>query len=452
MARNQDNRVIIIGAGIAGISAATHALDHHLKPIIIDRNRHLGGRVRSFYAHDIGQYLDNGQHILASAYSETRELLSKIGSLDKVFFQNKFEARFIRKSGKEYNFKTYPLPSPFHFLVPLLVRNSVTGILWRDLWNLFRKAGLLKKEEFKEMTLESWLNTCQQSQAISEFLWKPLALSILNTPLQSASAHLLYQAILRSFLGPRKKSGMGIPLDWLSNIFATPAEKYLKKSESEIHLLTQVKNFQRNDDLTLSVVTQKGTFSSNAIICTIPPIALLNILENSRLPELNPLKDQLDRFEYNPIMTINIYLDKPLPGQFPTALVSSPIQWIFRHPVKDESPDRFGYALVSSAADKYKECSRDEVLEMVCLELGQSFNIDLKKTHNIIAYKIIKEKRATISQTPESLALRPTTKTPLKNFYLAGDWIDTGLPATIEGAVLSGRLAIEALIQKYSET
>jgi len=451
MAPNQDNRVIIIGAGIAGISAAIHALDHQLKPIIIDRNRHLGGRVRSFYAHDIGHYLDNGQHILASAYSETRELLKKIGSLKKVFFQNKFAARFIIKSDKDYYFNTYPLPSPFHFLVPLLVSKKNTGILWRDLWNIFRHARLLNNDEFKEMTLETWMTTCKQSNAISEFLWKPLALSILNTSAQSASAYLLYQAISRSFLGPRRLSGMGIPQDWLSDIFSSPAEKYLKKYQSKIQLLTQVRYIQRESEHTLKIITQKGPLSSKSIISAIPPYALSNILKNSNFSELSFLKNKLDRFEYNPIMTINLYLDKPLPGQFPASLVSSPIQWIFRHPEKNESPGQFGYALVSSAANEFNEDSREEILDMTQKELGKMFGSDLEKTHTILTYKVIKEKRATISQTPESITLRPTTKTLLKNFYLAGDWIDTGLPATIEGAVLSGRLAVEALLQDRSQ-
>ena len=91
-----ERHALVIGAGIAGISAAIHALNHNLKPVIIEKNRHLGGRVRSFYARDIGQTLDNGQHILATAYTETRELLANIGSLDKVFFQESFEARFIK--------------------------------------------------------------------------------------------------------------------------------------------------------------------------------------------------------------------------------------------------------------------------------------------------------------------------------------------------------------------
>jgi squalene-associated FAD-dependent desaturase len=447
MAANKNNKIIIIGAGIAGISAAIHALDHNLKPILIDRNRHLGGRVRSFYSQDIAQYLDNGQHILAAAYSETRELLRKIGSHDKVHFQNSFEVDFIANSGKVYNFRTYPIFSPLHFLLPLLIRRSHTGILWRDFWNIILNAKLLKKEEFKQMTIQTWLNRCKQSKAISEFLWKPLALSILNTPIHSASAYLLYQAISKSFLGPRKMSGMGIPLDWLSHIFANPAEKYLKKADSEIFLLNQVQKIINNDDHTLKIVTQKRTISAAAIICAVPPFALSDILKNSTIPELGPLVAQVDQFEYNPIMTINIYLNKPLPGHFPAALVSSPIQWIFRHPVKDEASGQFGYALVSSAAAEYSESSREEILEMVYLELSRLYNIDLKKTYYIVAYKVIKEKRATISQTPESLLLRPTTKTALENFYLAGDWIDTGLPATIEGAALSGRLAIEMFVQ-----
>ena len=448
MSKIQNNSVIIIGAGIAGISAAIHALDHNLQPIIIDKNRYIGGRVRSFYAKDIGKFLDNGQHILASAYSETRQLLSKIGSLDKVFFQKEFTAQFIGKSGKVCNFKTYLLPAPFHFLLPLLIHKSITGIRWRDLWNIIGNRGLTRTERFQEMTLETWLDICKQGKAISDFLWEPLALSILNTPLKSASAYLLHQAILKSFLGPRNMSGMGIPLDWLSDIFADPAADYFKKNNCDIHLLNQVQKIVKNRDQTYNITTQKESFSSKYIVCTTPPFALSAILENSQLQALHSLKERIEQFVYNPIITINIYLNEPLPGQFPTALVASPIQWVFIHPTKDRSENEFGYALVCSAANDYSEYSHEELLEIALTELNRTFKINLLKTHHLSAYKVLREKRATISQTPQSLKLRPSPETALPNFYLAGDWIDTGLPATIEGAVLSGKMAIETLIKK----
>jgi len=439
--------VVIIGAGIAGISAALHALDHNFKPILIDRKRHLGGRVRSFLARDIGHPLDNGQHILASAYTETKQLLKKIGSIDRVLFQERFEARFIIGPGKEFHFRSYRLPSPLHFLLPLLMNKKAADIRWGDIWQIYRKLGLFTQNEFKKMTVEEWIKISRQSQAISELLWKPLALSILNTPIHSASAFLLYQAISRSFLGPYKMSGMGIPLDWLSEIFAHPAEKYLKDHNTDINLLTLVNKIIKQADETFQIVTPKETFASKWIISCLPAYALHTLLESSNLTELNTFKPHLARFEYSPIMTVNIFLNKSLPGDFPVSLVASPIQWIFQHPVRDPSQHQYGYALVSSASNAYSESSKEEVLKMVQVELGKMFRLDFNNTYRILASKIIKEKRATISQTPEIFDFRPGPVTPDPHFFLAGDWTNTGLPATIESAALSGRLAAEAIAQ-----
>ncbi|UCF65672.1 MAG: FAD-dependent oxidoreductase [bacterium] len=447
MSYSQDKTIVIIGAGIAGISAALHTLDYNLKPILIDRNRHLGGRVRSFLANDIGQPLDNGQHILASAYKETRHLLKRIGSSDRVLFQERFEARFITGPGKEFQFRTYRLPSPLHFLLPLLKKKNVANIHWRDFWQIFNHSDLLGQDRFKDMTVEEWINITGQSQSMTELLWKPLALSILNTPIHTASAYLLYQAISRSFLGPYKMSGMGIPLDWLSEIFSGPAERYLKDHQAEIRLLTPVNKIIRQNDQVFRVVTPGETFTSKWIISCLPPYALHTLLESCVLPDLNSLKKNLARFEYNPIMTVNIFLDKPLPGNFPASLVASPIQWIFCHPSTDLSQHQYGYALVSSASNAYSESSREEVLEMVQAELERMFQIDFHNTYRILAYKIIKEKRATISQSPEALEIRPGPVTPVPKFILAGDWTDTGLPATIESAALSGRLAVKAVVE-----
>ena len=450
MPHSPDKTVIIIGAGIAGISAAVHALEHNLRPVLIDRNRHLGGRVRSFPANDLGQTLDNGQHILASAYAETRQLLRKIGSIDRILFQKRFKARFITQPGKNFQFRAFPLPSPLHFLLPLLMNKKGANIHWTDFWQLYRKSNLLSQDTFKQLTVEQWINSTHQSPGISELLWKPLALSILNTPAHAASAYLLYQAVSRSFLGPNKMSGMGIPLDWLSEIFAHPAEKYLRNHQTEIHLLTPVTKISRQMDGTFDVMTSKSRHTSQWIISCLPPYALHTLLENCDLPELKSITPNLTHFEYNPIMTINIFLNKPLPGSFPAALVASPIQWIFRHPIKQPTQKNYGYALVSSASNEFNESSREDILDMVQRELGRMLRLDFNQSYRVQASKIIKEKRATISQTPDILDMRPGTQTPDPHFYLAGDWTNTGLPATIESAALSGKLAVQALTERIN--
>lgn len=436
------DKVLIIGGGVAGLSAAVHASEKGLLPIIVEKNRYLGGRVRSLETSDVGKTIDNGQHVLSAAYEETRQFLQKIGSLKKIFFQKNFQALYAKPGQQFLFFRAASLPAPFHFFLPLFTQRSFTKIQLKDFWNFWKKSVSVSNCKLKKMTIAHWLDVCQQNQEIREFLWRPLSLSILNTPLESGSAYLLLKALHHSFLRSYRKSGLGIPHAWLSEIFADPAEKFITQAGGEIFYLHSVQEIQKISYHKWRVLTTKKTFEVPWVISAIPPHALSAIISNSALTELSLLQRNLNSFEYHPIITINIFCQKPLKFDFPILLISSPIHWIFPHPQSATS-----YAVVISAAEQWVESDREELIEMVVKEFKKYLGIDLKKDNQLLAYKIVKEKRATIAQTPHSLAWRPTTRTELRHFYLAGDWTATGLPATIEGAVLSGKKAIEAIVQ-----
>jgi len=437
------DKILIIGGGVAGLSAAVQAIEQGLQPVIIEKNRYLGGRVRSFVTGDLQRTIDNGQHVLSSAYEKTRWLLKKIGSLDKVYFQKNFETQFVRAPAELLHFRAAFLPPPFHFFYPLWRNQAFTQIQFKDFWNFWQQSRLLSPALLKELTISQWLDRCGQGEKIRELLWKPLSLSILNTPPESGSAYLLQQAVQRSFFGSRKASGLGIPRAWLSEIFADPAEKYIRQAGGEIHLLEAVQTIKPLPNDSIQLITPKNSFVAEHVIAAIPPFSLYEILENSPLPELNDLKVKLEQFNYHPIMTINIFCRQPLRFTFPISGVSSPVQWIFAHP---HSGEDHGYALVVSAADEWLDRSREEVMEMIETEIRRLLGVDLQKENQLLCYKIIKEKRATIAQTPLSLTLRPETSTALKNFILAGDWTNTGLPATIEGAIQSGITAVDVIL------
>jgi squalene-associated FAD-dependent desaturase len=440
--------ILIIGGGVSGLSAAVQAIEYGYKPVIVEKNKYLGGRVRSFYAKDIEQYIDNGQHVLSSAYKETFQLLEKIGSIDQIHLQPRFFVNFVQNSGKELQFKTAKLPAPFHFFLPLLRHKKFTQVNLSVFWHFFWNFITLKNEQLKELTMNEWLDICQQPEFIRELLWKPITFSVLNTPIEKASAFLLQQAVTHSFFRSQKHARLGMPVNWLGEIFAVPAEKYIKKNGGEVHLLSCVKDIKTENMQIVSLTTQKQEFRAPWIISTVPPFSLIDVMNQSQIFHLNSSIDELTKFNYHPIMTINIYLSKPLDGPFPIALISSPLHWIFTHPKQNENKAVFGYTLLISAADDWVEKSKEEILTMVQLELKRILGIDLQNDNPIMLSKIIKEKRATISQTPESIKRRMPTNTPIKNFFLAGDWIATNLPATIESAALSGKMAIDAIRRK----
>lgn len=439
--------IIIIGGGIAGLSAAVHAIRHDFRPIILEKNKHLGGRVRSFFSPDIETTIDNGQHVLSAAYEETLRLLRTIQSVNKISFQKRFQTFFVRDKAENFIFKTGSLPPPLHFFIPLMKIKNLTNSRLRDYMRLLWLDARIQESKLHDMTIIQWLEHCAQPGEMWEFLWKPLTHSILNTSIHEGSAYLLKRAISKSFFHSSKKARLILPHAWLNKIFNEPAQKYIEIKGGEFHFLTAVEKLIIEKNKIQQLETKRLKFNAPWVISTIPPFALESVLESSKIETLENLRANLSKFDYNPIITINIFLHKPIEASFPIAFISSPLHWLFRHPSPTKHNTIFGYAVVMSAANDWALESRENIIKMVSSELHRLLGINLETSHKLIKYKIVKEKRATISQTPAAQRIRPDTKTSLQNFFLAGDWTNTDLPATIEGAIVSGRLAIEKILK-----
>jgi squalene-associated FAD-dependent desaturase len=447
-----DKDIIILGGGLSGLSTAVQAINHGYRPIILEKNKHLGGRVRSFYSADIDCEIDNGQHVLSAAYEETIEFLTTVGSANKISYQKNFQVYFSKKDGTNFLFRTWPLPAPFHFFLPLIFRKKFTGLHFSESLKFIRKNARLSSEQLKGMTIMDWLDHCGQSKEIQKLLWQPLSYAILNTPVETGSAFLLKHTISRSFFHSRHNARLILPKSWLGEIFVTPALNFIQRNKGEVHLLTPAEKIVTGEENDLKIVTSKSDFNASWIISALPPFALNSILENSTDTIIQDSIIGLDHFDYNPIMTINIFLDQPINIPFPVAFIDSPLQWLFPHPKPRTVRNEFGYAIVISTANEWADKSREEIINMVSSELTNHLGIRFETSHRLLKYKIIKEKRATIAQTSVSIRKRPRTRTAIPNLFLAGDWTDTGLPATIEGAIVSGRLAIESIIRQSAKS
>lgn len=439
----QSPEVIIAGGGVAGISAALAALEKGWKPLLLERTTQLGGRVSSLYAKDAQQRIDTGQHVLSAAYTETCQLLEKIGSRDKIEFQKRLLVDFRLHFRRHFRFHAWPLPAPLHFLLPLLLNSPLPRterkFLFRQAW----RSRQFSPAQLKKMTVREWLDAAGKAPFLEKLLWEPLTLATLNTPMEQASAFLLQQVLQKAFSGTSRRSGLGIPKALLGDIFAAPAETYIRTNGGEILTNRAVKKVVIENGQAVAVETRKGeTFPTPLLILALPPHALARLITDS--PGLKPaFRQDFSQFRYSPIVTAYLWLKNPLPGEFPMALVDSPAQWIFRLPDISGRGESFGYAVVISGAFELAEQGSGEILELLNREFRHFFAKDIYRDLHLFARKVVKEKFATILQTPQAQKLRPACRTGIPNLYLAGDWIDTGLPATIESAVISGRMAVE---------
>lgn len=438
------SKVVILGGGLAGISAAVAALERGRQPLLLERTAGLGGRARSLFARDVNNVIDNGQHVLAASYHETRRLLRCLGQEDAIYFQQPLSIHFRFNRRRDFPFRAWRLPAPLHFLLPLLwgapLARSDRRYLFR--WGLlFRKA---VPAQLKPLTVSQWLDEAGQSPLLEQLLWEPLTLATLNTPLRQASAFLLYQVLQKAFLGNAAASGLGLPTRMLGEIFARPAERFIRQRGGEIRTFCTAKRLLREGNRVSAVITQKDEqIEAVEIISALPPTALARLLADSQLSGVVPT--DITGFRYSPIITVNLWCRRAIPGGFPAGLVDSPLQWIFELPGPAQKPGLHGYTFVISAAEKLVEMEAETLLDLCDRECRHFLGHSLRDHFQPVHCKIVKEKQATFLQTPQSLSFRPPPHTSLANFRLAGDWIDTGLPATIESAVLSGRMAVEAL-------
>ena len=199
MQDKSSREVVIVGGGIAGISAAFWALEYGIQPIILERAKQLGGRISSFYANDVQDKIDIGQHVLSSSYDETLYLLSKIKTKNKIHLQKRLFINFKINSNKSILLKTWPIFAPAHIFLPLLINSKLS---WQDRKCLLKWTKLKKKTSYdnlKKITVEEWLENIGQSSNLIKLFWAPLTIAALNTPINKASALLLFRVLEKSF-------------------------------------------------------------------------------------------------------------------------------------------------------------------------------------------------------------------------------------------------------------
>ncbi len=437
--------VIIVGGGLAGISAALEALECGMRPIVLEKSHSLGGRARSLYARDVKAPIDHGQHLLSASYHHTLQLLQKLGTLSLIAFQKRLFIHFIFPEGQSIAFRAYNIPPPFHFLLPLLVRPEIS---WKEKLGLIQNGLRIfqqKPPQRASLTVEDWIRPPRPHSTLKMILWQPLSLAVLNTPMEEASARLLRNAFRMGFLSSNKCSGLGFPQKDLSQIFGEPARKYILKHGGSVYIRTQIRRLIIENDRVKAVVGPQGkVFETPALVLALPPDALQPLLK----PHADRLADvwnALQVFRFSPIVTINIWTQRPIEHPLPIAFVDSPFHWLVHLPWVFHRTGFQGYAVVSSAASRLAACSAEAIMEQLRNVFQRCLGLDLDRDLHLKQYKIIKEKRATIIQTPRADSVRPRSRTRISNLVLAGDWIQTHFPATIESAVISGKMAIRSL-------
>lgn len=435
-------RVVIIGGGFSGLAAGVSLIEQGVDVLLLERRNHLGGRAYSFIDSKTGSPVDNGQHLFMGCYHHTIAFLQKINCLDRLKFQDKPRVDFLDRRDGFVKFECPPLPAPLHVVAGLLRMKGLTvgdKIRAINVGRAIRRNGLLES-----LTVDQWLDKLAQSDRIRERFWHPMVIATLNEDPQVASARMLKRVLEEAFGGGRSSTSIGIARVPLSDLYTGGAREFMEARGGQVRTGTEVVRLVVEQDSVVAAQLKGGdSIEADCFISAVPPNAFLQMLDEETAKHFEPIR----KLESSPIVSINLWFDRPVIDRQFTGLIGTRCQWVFNKDLilsTDKKSNQI--AVIISAARDFVDWTRDALVEMALSELHEM--IPASQQAKLIQSAIVKEREATMAHTVESDHLRPGPRTAFANLVLAGDWTDTGLPATIESAVLSGGTAAQLIAPK----
>ncbi len=435
---------IIIGGGCSGLAAATKLAEQNLHVLLLEKRSLLGGRASSWVDRQSGETVDNGQHMFLGCYEESKTFLKRIGSDSNLHFWEAFSTPMMGPQGERAHLKTWNLPAPWHLGMGLL---NYRALPIRQRLFAARVARSVQKrpKNLAELSVDQWLETLKQGHESRTRLWDLITLATLNISPKEAPADLLATVLEKGFLASREASRIGLSKVGLSELHGEPSKTFLYQRGSELRLGEGVVRVSRNVEKNQEVILAGGkTEKAKNVIVAIPPPALRKLFAGASLESHVRPTEGLRAF---PILSVHAWCNQ-IPFLEPLAgFWDQNYHWAFRKDRIDPSGNSKHISLVTSSAKEMLERSNEDLKLLAQDELRKTLRMP---TFNISRILAVREREATWCPPLGKKEGRLSVQTPEPGVYLAGDWTDTGLPSTIEGAVKSGHLAAQKVLERMS--
>lgn len=429
-------RVVVVGGGLAGMAAALRLAAARCEVVLLERRPFLGGRAFSFQDPETGAVIDNGQHVLVGACHRLRAFLAEIGSPRDAFArQRSLSIPILDGAGRRAALRAAPLPAPLH-LVPALLRYRHLGL--RDRLRVARDARALARlrdrSDLEDLPLGEWLRGRGASQASIERFWEPLVTPALNVPVGEANLPLTAFFLERALWGGAGAGALWLPRAGLSEALGEPGLRALEAAGVDVRLGERAVTIAGGHGVALS---GGATIEGEAVVCALPP---------RELDAAFPSGTGYDRLGAAPIVNAYLWYDRPVATDAFAGTFGSPLQWIFDRE-RLLGRERSGGPCLGvslSAAAEWIGLSKAEIAGRIDEAVDRV--LPRRRGARLVASAVVKEPRATFRAGPGCGRLRPGPGGPGPGLWLAGDWTDTGWPATMEGAVRSGERAAAAAL------
>ncbi|MDR3753034.1 MAG: hydroxysqualene dehydroxylase HpnE [Terracidiphilus sp.] len=434
---------IVVGAGVAGMSAACALAEAGLRVQLVERRGYLGGRASSYRHPGVDEVIDNCQHVLFGCCTNLIGFYRRIGVDKKIHWTRTMT--MIEPGGQRSVLGPSWLPAPLHGLPSLLTAKAFTREDKKALIHAFR-ALMRPVAPEPAQTLGTWLRRNGQTQGAIDRFWRLVIASALNADVDEIALPYAAKVIRELFLNSAQAGAMGMSSVPLTELYAG-AEQFLRARGGDVVFNSGVESADYDEESSQwKVTTRAGTLAADYLVLALPFEAMGKLLP--LMPPAEGLKElaaQIERQEHGPICSVHLWFERDITDLEHAVLLDRTIHWMYNK--SRLQPGRAGEGsyleLVISASHEFAALSREEAIELALRELKEFFPAVAEA--KLVKAALVKEVRATFTVPPGIDAFRPTSASPWPNCVLAGDWIATGWPSTMESAARSGHLAAEAV-------
>jgi squalene-associated FAD-dependent desaturase len=472
---NDAKKIGIVGGGLAGLAAAVALVERGFHVELFEARRKLGGRAGSYIEPVSGESIDHCQHVAMGCCTNFLDFCCRTGVSDLL--QRYKTLHFFGPDGKRSDF--WPsawLPAPLHLALPLL---SLRYLSWRDklgiaraMWALARVQGSafrvqregdrrqgtgvrgqgsgisgqtpLTTHHSPATTMLQWLQKQRQTPEAIERFWKVVLVSALADSLDRVSVAAARKVFVDGFMAHREAADVLVPAVSLGELYDERVAGWLREHGAQIHLESPVEEVIAEPTGGARVRVAGSALAFDFVIVAVPRHRLGKLLSPALRAVVDP-SDALGTIESAPISSVHLWFDRQLTDLPHAVFVGRLSQWMFARDLNRQSNEHY-YQVVISGSHDLACRDRQSVVDEVLGDLASAFSG--VKAAGLLRWQVITDKQAVFSASSSIEAIRPAQQTVVRCLLLAGDWTRTGWPATMEGAVRSGYLAAEAILEQ----
>jgi squalene-associated FAD-dependent desaturase len=436
-----------VGGGVSGLAAAVALVEHGCQVELFEARRKLGGRAGSYVDRETGEAIDHCQHVAMGCCTNYLDFCRRTG-IDGLFTRHS-RLHFFGPDGRRSDFEPSTwLPAPLHLIGPLA---GLKYLSWGDKWAIGRAMLKLARTDAADLaegpTVLDWLIGERQSASAIQRFWKVVLVSALGESLDRASLAAARKVFVDGFLGHARAAEVLVPNVSLDELYDRRVAGWLRERGAGVHVEMPVEAVTGDSERATGLLMANETEQPfDFVICAVPWTRLPRLLPPEMLDAADP-KHASETMASAPISSVHLWLNRAITELPQAVLVGRLSQWVFSRSFERGANEHY-YQIVISASHDLALRERASIVEEVLEDLRSVFP-DVKHAQ-LLRAKLITEPQAVFSVRPGLDAIRPRQQTAIHNLLLAGDWTRTGWPATMEGAVRSGYLAAEKVLERLA--